>query len=97
MTTTEVLELIEDPRRSRIDTTHVEAKRAERGLPTRLWEVEQALGVSGATARRLLAQLRAEGLVEATTSKLRSTETRYRLRTGRETRGQCNSWLRCSV
>ena len=79
--------MIEDLRRSRTDTTHVETKRIERRLPTRLWDVEKALGVSGATARRLLAQLRAEGLVEATTSKLGSTETRYRLRTGRETRG----------
>jgi len=48
-----------------------------RGEMTR-GEVAAALGLSGATARRGLAQLRVDGLVEATTIE-RSPRTRYRL------------------
>jgi ATP-dependent DNA helicase RecG len=51
----------------------------DRGTLTRA-EVAEALDISDLTARRLLAQLRGEGVVELTTRSPRSTQARYRLR-----------------
>lgn len=42
MTTEELSDLIDEMRRARTDTVHVEAKRAERALPKRLWETLSA-------------------------------------------------------
>jgi ATP-dependent DNA helicase RecG len=42
MTTDELLEVIDELRRARTDTLHVEAKRAEHELPRRLWETLSA-------------------------------------------------------